>query len=54
MGLSYDDYSEREGREIGLKRKLGNKNAKLLLECTEKNCKQTSKGSISQIQQQWM
>jgi hypothetical protein len=33
MGLSYD---EREEWKIGLKRKLGSKNTKLLLKCTEK------------------
>jgi hypothetical protein len=36
MGLLYDNYSEEKGRKVVLKRKLGNKNEKLLLECTEK------------------
>jgi hypothetical protein len=35
-GLSYDYYREGEGRKVGLKRKLGSKNTKLLLKCTEK------------------
>jgi hypothetical protein len=36
MGFSYDDYSDGEGKKVGLERKLGSKNAKLLLECTKK------------------
>jgi hypothetical protein len=35
-GLSYDDYREEKERKAGLTRKLDNKNAKLLLEYTEK------------------
>jgi hypothetical protein len=32
----HGDYNERGGGNVGLKRKLGSKNAKLLLECTKK------------------
>lgn len=33
MGLSYDDYREGYGGKVGIKRKMGTKNAKLLLGC---------------------
>jgi hypothetical protein len=39
---SSDDYRKREGRKLILKIKLGSKNAKLLLECTENE--DTNKG----------